>query len=217
MPLEVALSGIPHSVRVFSHTQFGLSMIILTFDDKADDYFARQQVPERLQGVELPEGVTPELEAMSSAVGEIYRYVLKGPHMTPTQLRTVQEWTMERSLRTVPGVADVISFGGFARTFRSSRTWTSCVTAASAWVSSPRRWRGQLECRRRLRGTRPAAVPDPWRGPDALAGRHRQRGGGATRGTPILVRDLAGIADTGLPGRAWSARTTTTMRCSAWC
>ncbi|WP_163274975.1 efflux RND transporter permease subunit, partial [Enterobacter hormaechei] len=68
-----------------------LSMIILTFDDKADDYFARQQVLERLQGVELPEGVTPELEAMSSAVGEIYRYVLKGPHMTPTQLRTVQE------------------------------------------------------------------------------------------------------------------------------
>ena len=118
MPLEVALSGIPHSVRVFSHTQFGLSMIILTFDDKADDYFARQQVLERLQRVELPEGVTPELEAMSSAVGEIYRYVLKGPHMTPTQLRTVQEWTMERSLRTVPGVADVISFGGFARTFQ---------------------------------------------------------------------------------------------------
>jgi cobalt-zinc-cadmium resistance protein CzcA len=49
MPLEVALSGIPHSVRVFSHTQFGLSMIILTFDDKADDYFARQQVLERLR------------------------------------------------------------------------------------------------------------------------------------------------------------------------
>ena len=94
MPLEVALSGIPHSVRVFSHTQFGLSMIILTFDDGADDYFARAQVMERLQGVDLPEGVQPEMEAMSSAVGEIYRYVLHAPHMSSTELRTVQEWVM---------------------------------------------------------------------------------------------------------------------------
>ncbi len=199
MPLEVALSGIPHSVRVFSHTQFGLSMIILTFDDKADDYFARQQVLERLQGVELPEGVTPELEAMSSAVGEIYRYVLKGPHMTPTQLRTVQEWTMERSLRTVPGVADVISFGGFARTFQVKPDLDKLRDRGISLVSSPRRWKRAAQCRRRLRGTRAAAVPDPRRRSDALARRHRQCGRGAARGTPILVRDLAGIADAGLP------------------
>src|SRR5499425_1981827 len=59
IPLEIALSGVPHAVRMFSHTQFGLSFIILTFDDEANDYFARQQVLERLQGIELPPGVQP--------------------------------------------------------------------------------------------------------------------------------------------------------------
>src|SRR3989475_7002019 len=57
IPLEVGLSGLPHSVRMFSHTQFGLSFIYITFDDQADNYFARQQVLERLQGVELPAGI----------------------------------------------------------------------------------------------------------------------------------------------------------------
>src|SRR5712691_10135383 len=57
IPIEIALSGVPYSVRMFSHTQFGLSFIILTFNDQASDYFARQQVLERLQGVELPPGV----------------------------------------------------------------------------------------------------------------------------------------------------------------
>src|SRR2546423_11553649 len=57
IPLEIELSGLPHSVRLFSHTQFGLSFIYLTFDDAVTDYFARQQVLERLQGVDLPDGV----------------------------------------------------------------------------------------------------------------------------------------------------------------
>jgi heavy metal efflux system protein len=57
MPLEVALSGIPNAVRLFSHTQFGLSFTVVTFNDKANDYFARQQVTERLRSADLPEGV----------------------------------------------------------------------------------------------------------------------------------------------------------------
>uniref|UniRef100_UPI0026030828 efflux RND transporter permease subunit n=1 Tax=Dokdonella sp. TaxID=2291710 RepID=UPI0026030828 len=117
IPLEVGLSGIPHSVRVFSHTQFGLSMIIITFDDKANDYFARAQVLERLQGIDLPSGVKPGIEAMSSAIGEIYRYRLRGDHLSSMELRTLQEWVMERRLRTVPGVADVISFGGYIKSY----------------------------------------------------------------------------------------------------
>ncbi len=117
IPLEVGLSGIPHSVRVFSHTQFGLSMIIITFDDKANDYFARAQVLERLQGIDLPSGVKPGIEAMSSAIGEIYRYRLRADHLSSTELRTLQEWVMERRLRTVPGVADVISFGGYIKSY----------------------------------------------------------------------------------------------------
>jgi len=76
-PLETVLSGMPHCVRLFSHTQFGLSFIMLTFDDGANDYFARQQVLERLKGVDLPSGVAPDLGPLTTPIGEIYRYSLK--------------------------------------------------------------------------------------------------------------------------------------------
>src|SRR5437016_6425544 len=76
IPLEIALSGLPHSVRMFSHTQFGLSFMMLTFDDSVNDYFARQQVEERLRGADLPTGVQPDLAPLSTAIGEIYRYRL---------------------------------------------------------------------------------------------------------------------------------------------
>ncbi len=200
MPLEVALSGIPHSVRVFSHTQFGLSMIIITFDDAADDYFARQQVLERLQGVDLPEGVQPELEAMSSAVGEIYRYVLKAPHMSATELRTVQEWVMERGLRTVPGVADVVSFGGFVRTFQvkpdldklrdrgvSLAEFAEALENGSSNAGGGYVERGQQQFL--IRGV--GLMRSPQDIGNVVVAQHG--------GSPLLVRDLATIADTGLP------------------
>src|SRR5215831_16856083 len=66
IPLEISLAGLPHSVRMFSHTQFGLSFIMLTFDDKVTDYFARQQVLERLQDADLPTGVEPQLAPLST-------------------------------------------------------------------------------------------------------------------------------------------------------
>src|ERR1700757_5298128 len=77
IPLEIGLSGLPHAVRMFSHTQFGLSFIYVTFDDAVTDYFARQQVLERLQDADIPDGVKPELAPLSSPVGEIYRFYLK--------------------------------------------------------------------------------------------------------------------------------------------
>lgn len=117
IPLEVALSGIPNSIRIFSHTQFGLSYQVITFNDKAGDYFARAQVLERLQTAELPQGVQPQLAAMSSAISEIYRYRLRGDHLSSTELRTLQNWIMERQLKMVPGVADVVSFGGAIKTY----------------------------------------------------------------------------------------------------
>lgn len=200
MPLEVALAGIPHSVRVFSHTQFGLSMIILTFDDGADDYFARTQVLERLQGVDLPEGVQPKLEAMSSAVGEIYRYVLKGPHLSSTELRSIQEWTMERGLRTVPGVADVVSFGGYVRTFQvkpdldklrdrgiSLAEFSEALEKGSANAGGGYVERGQQQFL--VRGV--GLMRSPADIGSVVVAEHG--------GTPILVRDLASVADAGLP------------------
>lgn len=109
IPLEIELSGLPHAVRIFSHTQFGLSFISITFDDQIDNYFARQQVLERLQGVELPQGVQPQLAPLTTPIGELYRYQLKSATTSPTELRTIQDWTVARYLKLIPGVADVVS------------------------------------------------------------------------------------------------------------
>jgi len=117
IPLEVVLSGIPNAIRVFSHTQFGLSFIVVTFNDIPSGYFTRQLVVERLREADLPDGIQPELGAMASAISEIYRYRLKAEGMSATDLRTLQNWVMERQLKTVPGVADVVSFGGASKTY----------------------------------------------------------------------------------------------------
>ena len=117
IPLEIALSGIPHQVRLFSHTQFGLSFIMLTFNDKVDDYFARQRVMERLTGVDLPPGVTPQLGPLSTPIGELFRYRLKGEGRTTSELRTLEDWVVERNLRMVDGVADVVTMGGLIKQY----------------------------------------------------------------------------------------------------
>ena len=117
VPLEVSLAGLPHCVRMFSHTQFGLSFLILTFDDKATPYFARQQAMERLRDADLPSGVEPQLAPLSTAIGEVYRYRLRGDHLTPMELRTIQDWTVERELKQVPGVADIVTMGGLIKQY----------------------------------------------------------------------------------------------------
>src|SRR6202165_2909271 len=117
IPLEVGLSGLPGAVRLFSHTQFGLSFVIITFDDRYSGYFARQQVVARLTGVDLPPGVQAQLAPFSTAIGEIYRYRVKGDNSSPRELRTYQDWVIARQLKLVPGVADVVSFGGLIKQY----------------------------------------------------------------------------------------------------
>src|SRR5712692_4154674 len=118
IPIGIAWSGLPYAVRLLSHTQSGLSFVLLTFNDQASDYFARQQVLERLQGVELPPGVQPGLAPLSTPIGEIYRYRLKGDKTSPTDLRSLQDWVVVRDLKMTPGVADVVSFGGFIKQYQ---------------------------------------------------------------------------------------------------
>src|SRR4051812_24967344 len=77
-PIEIGLSGVPNAVRMFSHTQFGLSFLILTFNDKATDAAARQSVLERLRGVTLPEKAEVQLAPPSTPIGELFRYQLRG-------------------------------------------------------------------------------------------------------------------------------------------
>ena len=117
IPLETTLNGLPHMVRMFSHTQFGLSFIILTFDGRITDAAARQQVLERLPGADLPPGVRADLQPLSTAIGEIYRYRVVGAGHDSRELRTIEDWVVERNLRTVPGVADVVALGGEVKTF----------------------------------------------------------------------------------------------------
>ncbi len=112
LPIEVAVSGLPNALRVFSHTQFGLSYTVITYDDKADVLQARQQVTERLRGIDLPTGVDASLAPNATPVGEVMRYRLRGDGYSTTDIRTVEDWVVERSIRQVPGVADVVAMGG---------------------------------------------------------------------------------------------------------
>ena len=117
IPLEVVLSGLPNAVRMFSHTQFGLSFLILTFDDDANVNWSRQQVGERLRTVQLPAGVEPEIAPLSTAIGEVYRYRIKSDTHDTRTLRTLEDWVVERTLRRVPGVADIVPMGGLIKRY----------------------------------------------------------------------------------------------------
>ena len=117
LPIEVALSGLPNSIRLFSHTQFGLSFTVITYDDNAQVNLVRQQVNERLRSVDLPPGVEANIAPNATPVGEVMRYRVKGDGKTTAELRTLEDWVVERALRQVPGVADVVAMGGFIKQY----------------------------------------------------------------------------------------------------
>ena len=112
VPTEVEMSGVPKLSVMRSISLYGLSDVILTFDEGTDDYFARQLVFERLSGVTYPQGVTPALAPLSSPSGLVYRYVLESPDRTPQELKTLEDWVVQRAYKQVPGVADDSGFGG---------------------------------------------------------------------------------------------------------
>jgi len=118
LPIEREVSGIPRLTNVRSVTMTGLSIVTLTFSDGTDDYFARQQVSEKLATVNLPTGVQPQLAPLSTAVGEIYRYTVDAPGLSAAEVRTLQDWTIRPFLRMTPGVADIVTFGGAIREYQ---------------------------------------------------------------------------------------------------
>ncbi|HEY8938151.1 MAG TPA: efflux RND transporter permease subunit, partial [Cyclobacteriaceae bacterium] len=119
VPIERVLQNTPNVLDRRSRTIFGLSVVQLTFQDGTDDYFARQQIIERLSTAQLPDGVNPELAPLSTAVGEIFRYVVEAPStFTPTDLRDLQDWVIKPFLLQTPGVADITTFGGPLKQFQ---------------------------------------------------------------------------------------------------
>src|SRR6185312_2926183 len=112
VPTEVQMSGAVNLSVMRSISLYGLSDVILTFNEGTDNYFARQQVFERLSEVTYPAGVTPTLAPLASPSGLVYRYVLESPDRTPQELKTLEDWVIAREYKQVPGVADDSGFGG---------------------------------------------------------------------------------------------------------
>ncbi len=127
-PIEVQMTGLPHLTELRSLSKFGLSMVTIVFEDNVDIYFARQLVLERLIEAKekLPSGVEPALGPISSGLGEIYQYTLEQPKIEGTtnvvdhlmKLRTVQDWIVRPILKTIPGVTDINSFGGYVKQYQ---------------------------------------------------------------------------------------------------
>ncbi|MEB0233205.1 efflux RND transporter permease subunit, partial [Undibacterium sp. 10I3] len=95
LPIEREMSGVPGQTQVRSVSIIGLSVVTITFNDGTDDYFARQQVLEKLQGVTLPNGIQSSIAPLTTSVGEIYRYVIDAPAgMSENDIRTLQDWVV---------------------------------------------------------------------------------------------------------------------------
>jgi heavy metal efflux system protein len=112
LPIEIEMNGVPQLVTMRSISLYGLSDVRLTFQDATDNYFAREVAFERLSGVTLPSGVTPSMAPLFSPSGLVYRYVLESPDRTPQELKTIEDWVVERAYKSVPGVADDSGLGG---------------------------------------------------------------------------------------------------------
>ena len=119
LPIEREMSGVPRQTQLRSVTITGLSVVTLTFADGTDDYFARQQVLEKLQNITLPNGAQPSLAPLTTAVGEIFRYIIEAPAgMDANEIRALQDWVIRPNLRIVQGVGDIVSFGGTVKEYQ---------------------------------------------------------------------------------------------------
>jgi cobalt-zinc-cadmium resistance protein CzcA len=112
VPIEIEMNGIPKMTTIRSISLYGLSDVRLTFRDGTDNYFARQQVFERIADLTLPTGVTPSVAPLFSPSGLIYRYVLQSPDRSALELKTIEDWIVERQYKSVQGVADDSGLGG---------------------------------------------------------------------------------------------------------
>jgi cobalt-zinc-cadmium resistance protein CzcA len=120
IPVEIQMNGLPHLSHLRSESLFGLSYVLLIFDDKSDNDWNRQKVMERLAGVSLPPGLQPQMGTDWSTVGQIYWYTLRStnPRYDLMDLKSIEDWTLEKEFKSVPNVVDVSTFGGTTREYQ---------------------------------------------------------------------------------------------------
>lgn len=120
IPIESLMNGLPKVIQVRSISKFGLSVVTVVFEDSVNTYFARQLVSERLQSAKsrLPKGINPELGPITTGMGEIYQYVVEGHGYSATNLKTLHDWEIKYLLRTVPGVNEINTWGGFTQEYQ---------------------------------------------------------------------------------------------------
>ena len=120
IPLEIVMNGIPHLEHLRSTSLFGLSSLMLIFDDQSENDWNRQKVLERLSQVNLPNGLQPQIGSDYSPVGQIYWYTLHStnPNYDLMQLKSIEDWVLEKQFKSVPNVVDVVSFGGITREYQ---------------------------------------------------------------------------------------------------
>ena len=117
-PLEIAMNPTEKRTSIRSSSLFGLSIVKVTFEDDVDYAFARVQVNNHLEEADLPEGLKPEVQPPYGPTGEIFRYTLTSDVKSVRELKTLQDWVIQRELLSVPGIADVVSFGGEVKTYQ---------------------------------------------------------------------------------------------------
>ncbi|MFN3403849.1 MAG: efflux RND transporter permease subunit [Cytophagaceae bacterium] len=120
IPIEVEMNSVAGKTSLRSISLFGLSVVTMIFDDHIDDFHARQMVVNRLMNVNFPEGVDPEMQPPYGPTGEIFRYTLHSKKRDVRELKTIQDWVIDRNLKGVQGIADVVSFGGEVKTYEIS-------------------------------------------------------------------------------------------------
>jgi heavy metal efflux system protein len=120
IPVEIQMNGIPHLTHLRSESLFGLSYVLMIFDDDSNNDWNRQKVLERLTAVTLPTGVQPQMGTDWSTVGQIYWYTLRStnPAYDLMELRSIQDWTLEKEFKSVPNIVDVSDFGGTVREYQ---------------------------------------------------------------------------------------------------
>ncbi|MCA0397285.1 MAG: CusA/CzcA family heavy metal efflux RND transporter [Bacteroidetes bacterium] len=122
IPMETVLNSVQKKANLRTTSAFGLSYVRIIFDDDVDDAFARQQVQSRIGGADLPDGVKPDIQPPYGPTGEIFRYTLSSKTYSVRDLTTIQDWVLDRQFKSVPGVADVNSFGGEEKVYEVSVT-----------------------------------------------------------------------------------------------